>query len=104
MVKFMPLFGLNPHQFGRNKDIDLTRMINVNYPINAVIPLKKKSVEIRDKAAACHASQGGGRVRPGPFMLIRIVEQLRGQRDYFTRDYPPPTSKRREKDLFEGIY
>ncbi len=104
MVKFMPLFGLNPHQFGRNKDIDLTRMINVNYPINAVIPLKKKSVEIRDKAAACHASQGGGRVRPGPFMLIRIVEQLRGQRDYFTRDYPPPTGKHREKDLFEGIY
>ena len=103
MVKIMPLFGLNPHQFGRNKDIDLTRMINVNYPVNAEIRLKQQSVEIRDKAAACHASQGGGRFRPGPFILLRMVENLRGQRDYFTRDYPPPTNKRREKDLFEGI-
>ena len=103
MVKIMPLFGLNPHQFGRNKDIDLTRMIDVNYPVNAEIRLKQQSVEIRDKAAACHASQGGGRFRPGPFILLRIVENLRGQRDYFTRDYPPPTNKRREKDLFEGI-
>jgi len=103
MVKIMPLFGLNPHQFGRNKDIDLTRMINVNYPVNAEIRLNKQSVEIRDKAAACHASQGGGRFRPGPFILLRIVENLRGQRDYFTRDYPPSTGRRREKDLFEGI-
>ena len=103
MVKIMPLFGLNPHQFGRNKDIDLTRMINVNYPVNAEIRLNRQSVEIRDKAAACHASQGGGRFRPGPFILLRIVENLRGQRDYFTRDYPPSTGRRREKDLFEGI-
>ena len=103
MVKIMPLFGLNPHQFGRNKDIDLTRMINVNYPVNAEIRLKQQSVEIRDKAAACHASQGGGRFRPGPFILLRMVENLRGQRDYFTRDYPPSTGRRREKDLFEGI-
>ena len=103
MVKVMPLFGLNPHQFGRNKDIDLTRMINVNYPINAEIRLNKQSVEIRDKAAACHASQGGGRPRPGPFTIYRIIEKLRGQRDYFTRDYPPPTNRRREKDLFERI-
>ena len=103
LVKLMPFFGQNPHRFGRNKDIDLTRMINTNYPINAVIRLKKKSVEIRDKAAACHASQGGGRPRLGPFMIFRIVEKLRGQQDYFTRDYPPPTGRRREKDLFEGI-
>ena len=103
LVKIMPLFGLNPHQFGRNKDIDLTRMINVNYPVNAEIRLKKQSIEIRDKAAACHASQGGGRFRPGPFILLRIIENLRGQHDYFTRDYPMPTNKRREKDLFEGV-
>ena len=103
IVKFMPLFGQNPHRFGRNKDIDLTAMIDTKYPINAMIRLKKQSIEIRDRAAACHASQGGGRFRPGPFTIYRIIEKLRGQRDYFTRDYPPPTSKRREKDLFEGI-
>jgi N-acetyl-1-D-myo-inositol-2-amino-2-deoxy-alpha-D-glucopyranoside deacetylase len=103
MVKLMPLFGQNPHRFGRNKDIDLTKMVDTKYPINAVIRLKKQSVEIRDKAAACHASQGGGRPRPGPFKIFRIVEKLRGQRDYFMRDYPPPTSRRLEQELFEGI-
>lgn len=103
MVKLMPLFGQNPHRFGRNKDIDLTRMINTSYPINAEVCLNKQSIEIRDRAAACHASQGGGRPRPGPFLIFRITEKLRGQRDYFTREYPKPTVRRREKDLFEGI-
>ena len=103
MVKIMPLFGQNPHRAGRNKDIDLTRTLDTNYPIHAVIRLNKQSIQVRNKAAICHASQGGGRPRPGPFRIFRIVEKLRGQRDYFMRDYPPPTNQRREKDLFEGI-
>ncbi len=103
MVKLMPLFGQNPHRFGRNKDIDLTRTIYAEYPIHAVIRLTKQAVRIRNKAAACHATQGGGVQRPGPFRLLRIVEKLRGQRDYFMRDYPPPTRRSREKDLFEGV-
>ncbi|OGO19610.1 MAG: hypothetical protein A2144_07695 [Chloroflexi bacterium RBG_16_50_9] len=102
MVKLMPLFGQNPHRFGRNRDIDLTKMLRVEYPVHAVIRLTKEAVETRNKAAACHASQGGGQPRPGLFRLFRIVEKLRGQRDYFMRDYPPPTHQR-EKDLFEGI-
>ena len=102
MVRLVPLFGQNPRRFGRNQDIDLTRMIDVEYPLHAVIRLTKHSIEIRDRAAACHASQGGGRFRPGPFRLLRIVERLRGQRDCFMRAYPPP-NRRREKDLFEGI-
>ncbi|MDP3955508.1 MAG: PIG-L family deacetylase, partial [bacterium] len=102
MVKLMPLFGQNPHRFGRNQDIDLTRMIGVEYPVHAVIRLTKQAVAIRNQAAACHASQGGGRFRPGPFRILRIVEKLRGRRDYFMRAYPPPT-RRREKDLFEEI-
>ena len=103
MVKLMPLFGQDPHRFGRNKDIDFTRMIDVEYPVHAVIRLSKQAIEIRNKAAACHASQGGGRPRPGPFRILRIIEKLRGQRDYFMRAYPPPTRRHREKDLFEGV-
>jgi LmbE family N-acetylglucosaminyl deacetylase len=102
MVRLMPLFGHNPRRFGRNKDIDLTRIVDVDYPVHAVIRLSKHSIEIRDKAAACHTSQGGGRIRPGPFRILRIVERLQGQRDCFMRAYPSPTSHR-EKDLFEGI-
>ncbi len=103
MVKLMPLLGQDPHHFGRNKDIDLTRMVDVEYPINAVIKLTKREVAIRNKAAACHASQGGGRFRRGPFMLMRIVERFRGPRDYFMLAYPLPTRRRPEKDLLEGV-
>jgi LmbE family N-acetylglucosaminyl deacetylase len=103
MVKLMPLFGQNPHRFGRNKDIDLTGMIDVEYPVHAAIHLTKQAIETRSKAAACHASQGGGRLRPGPFRILRIVEKLRGQRDYFMRAYPSPTNQRQEEDLFEGL-
>lgn len=102
VVKLMPLVGQNPRKFGRNKDIDLTKIFDSKYPIHAVIRLKQKSLEIRDEASACHASQGGGRPRQGPFRLLRIISMLRGQKDYFMRDYPPPT-KHLEKDLFEGI-
>ena len=103
MVKLMPLFGQDPHHFGRNKDIDLTRMVGVEYPVHAIIRLTKGDVETRNRAAACHASQGGGRFRRGPFLILRIVEKFTGPRDYFTRVYPPPDHSRREKDLFEGL-
>jgi N-acetyl-1-D-myo-inositol-2-amino-2-deoxy-alpha-D-glucopyranoside deacetylase/mycothiol S-conjugate amidase len=103
MVRLMPLYGQDPHHFGRNKDIDLTRMVSVEYPVHAVIKLSKRDVETRNKAAACHASQGGGRFRRGPFMILRIVEKLRGPRDYFTRVHPSPVRRRREKDLFDGL-
>jgi hypothetical protein len=103
IVKLMPLFGQNPHRFGRNKDIDLTSIIDVKYPVHAVIHPTKQAIEIRSRAAACHASQGGGQPRPGPFRILGIVEKLRGHRDYFMRAYPTPTHQRREKDLFEGV-
>jgi N-acetyl-1-D-myo-inositol-2-amino-2-deoxy-alpha-D-glucopyranoside deacetylase/mycothiol S-conjugate amidase len=103
MVRLMPLFGQDPHHFGRNKDIDLTRMVGIEYPVHAVIHLAKTDVETRNRAAACHASQGGGRFRRGPFMILRMVEKLTGPRDYFTRIFPIPTRARWEKDLFEGL-
>ena len=103
MIKLMPLFGQDPHHFGRNKDIDLTKMVSIDYPVHAVIRLSKHAVEIRNRAAACHASQGGGRFRPGPFRILGLVERVRGPRDYFMRAYPTPTRRRREKDLFEGV-
>ena len=103
MVRLMPLFGQDPHHFGRNKDIDFTRMIGVEYPVHAVIRLKKQSMMIRNKAAACHASQfGGGGRRPGVFKFLAIIEKILGSKDYYMRAYPQPT-RRREKDLFEGI-
>jgi N-acetyl-1-D-myo-inositol-2-amino-2-deoxy-alpha-D-glucopyranoside deacetylase len=103
MIRLMPLFGQNPHEFGRNKDIDLTKMVGIVYPYHAVIRLPKAAIELRNKAAACHTSQGGGRFGPGLFRILRLIESIRGQRDYFMRAYPPPSGRRKEKDLFAGI-
>ena len=110
MVKLMPLFGQNPHRFGRNKDIDLTRIFNENYPIHAFVRLSREDLETRNRAAACHASQGGaqppGRGR-GLFglagMISGIGSRVFGYKDYFMRAYPPPRGGRRESDLFEGL-
>ncbi len=102
MVKLMPLFGQDPHRSGRNQDVDLTRRIGMEYPVHAIVRLTKRAVKIRNKAVACHASQSGGRPRRSPFRLLQIIDKLRGPRDYFMREYPPPT-RRREKDLFEGL-
>jgi LmbE family N-acetylglucosaminyl deacetylase len=103
MVKLMPLFGQDPHHFGRNGDVDLTLMIGEEPQINAVVRLNKQSVETRSRAVACHSSQGGGpRRRPGLFRMMDLIQKLQGPRDSFRRAYPPPTQYR-EKDLFEGL-
>jgi N-acetyl-1-D-myo-inositol-2-amino-2-deoxy-alpha-D-glucopyranoside deacetylase len=101
MIKLMPLFGEDPHHFGRNRDVDITKAMDAKYPIHAVVRPTKQAREIRVRAAACHASQGGGQPRRVP-LLFRINEMFRRQQDYFMREYPPPTTHV-EKDLFEGL-
>ena len=99
----MPLFGQDPHHFGRNGDVDLTLMIGDEPQINAVVRLNKQSVETRSRAVACHSSQSGGtRRRPRLFRMMDFIQRLQGPRDSFRRAYPPPT-RHREKDLFEGL-
>ena len=103
IIRLMPLFGQDPHHFGRNKDVDLTKMAEREYPVHAVVRLSKKAVELRNRAVACHASQSSGPGRPGFFRIMEMMSRFRRPRDYFVRMYPPPNRKRKEKDLFEGI-
>lgn len=100
MVRLMPLFGRDPRRSGRNKDIDLTAIASIDFPVHAVIRLTKAAMAVRDRASDCHASQLGGRPPPGG--LLRLFDTFSGTRDYFMRAYPPP-GKRRERDLFEGV-
>lgn len=100
LVRFLPLIGQNPRRFGRNKDIDLTSLAAVDFPIHAAVPLTKRAVKTRDKAAACHASQLGGRSGP---RLFAFIGKLFGQHDLYMRAHPPPRGRRRETDLFEGV-
>jgi len=98
MVKLMPLFGRDPRRQGRNQDIDMVSIAAVSFPTHAVINYRPVAA-IREKAAACHASQGGGGLIRGPFAVLR---RWFSSYETFMRAYPPPIG-RKERDLFEGI-
>jgi hypothetical protein len=95
----MPLLRMNPRQFGKNKDIDLTQIISREFPTHARINYRDVA-ELRDQAAACHASQGGGR---STNLFMQILDKFFGNRDTFMRAYPPPVKGYIEKDLFEDV-
>ncbi|MCX5997144.1 MAG: PIG-L family deacetylase [Chloroflexi bacterium] len=100
-VKALPLFGQDPRRFGRNRDIDLTALASVDFPVHAKVQLTKPARELQAKARACHISQvGAGRPR---LSMMGLVSRLAGHRDSFMRAYPPPVNGRLEHDLFEGV-
>lgn len=98
-VRLIRLFGGDPQHFGRNKDIDLLSIAEVDFPINARIDYRPVA-DIRDKASACHASQGGQSMSRGPLGWFR---RLFSSNETFMRVYPTPSGNHIEKDLFEGL-
>lgn len=101
MVKAMQFFGRDVHHMGRNKDIDLASFVEPEFPVHCVIRLKKKSLETRNRAVVCHASQtSGGAPRRG---LFGMINRLFGQRDCYMRAEPPVKGRLHERDLFEGV-
>lgn len=99
VVKIMPLFGMDPRRFGKNKDINLVAIMEKEFPVNAKINYQKVA-DKRRRASACHASQGGDR-QSGYIVnwLIRIFSS----HESFMRAYPPPENRKVEHDLFDGI-
>jgi len=97
-VRVLPLFGRDPHKFGRNQDIDLTSFAGVEFPTHATISIRSV-LKVKQEASACHSSQGGGRLL-GP---LSGLQRLLAAEDTYMRAVPaePPTA--REHDLFEGI-
>ena len=100
-VKFLPLIGRDPHKFGTNGDIDLTEIAKLDFPAHARINIRSV-LEKKEKAGACHASQGGGRMGGG---LISSVMRLFSGTEAFMRAYPPLLKKgeKMESDLFGQI-
>ena len=99
-VKLMPLFGQDPRHFGQNKDVDLVSLVEVDYPINAVVRPTKVAIRARNEAMACYLSQrGNGPPRRNLFSLVR---KFLSHRDSFMRAYPPANGSR-EHDLFENV-
>lgn len=103
-VFLMPLFGQDPTRFGRNKDINMKELAEITFPIH--VRLNTNSVsEMKTKASACHASQGGMQMRRG---LWGLASRLFGEHEDYMQAYPPVSENSRRRtdvrtDLFEGF-
>lgn len=84
IVTLMPLFGQNPRKFGRNGDIDMKSIAEVNFPTHAKIDISSVQ-EVKAAASACHASQGGIGMRRG---VMGLVIKLFGEREEYMQAYP----------------
>lgn len=100
VTRLMPLFGMNPRKWGRNKDIDLKSLVNVEFPTHARIDIRDV-LETKREAGACHASQGGILMRRG---LMGFATRALEKHEDYMRVYPPANGRTKVvKDLFEGI-
>jgi LmbE family N-acetylglucosaminyl deacetylase len=101
MTRLMPLVGKNPRKWGRNGDIDLKDLADVDFPVHVRLDIRSVA-EIKREAGAQHASQGGVGMRQG---LMGLVTRLFGESEEFMRAYPPvPEGKYKvTRDLFDPI-
>ena len=100
-VFWMRLLRKDPRKIGRNKDIDLVQIASQSFPVHVKINYKKV-LEQREQAAACHASQGGGKKPFGlSAWLMRILSR---PVDRFMQGFPEPMPNHRmQNDLFWGM-
>jgi LmbE family N-acetylglucosaminyl deacetylase len=84
-VRLMPLFGKDPTKFGRNQDVNLRELAEVDFPVHARVDISPVS-EIKRQASRQHASQGGSQMRRG---WMGFLTKLIGEREEFMRAYPP---------------
>ncbi len=83
-VGLIRLFGGNPSKWGKNKDIDLASLAEVEFPTHVVIDYSRLGNK-KTKASECHASQGGAQMRKG---VLGWVFRLVGEKDSFMQAYP----------------
>jgi N-acetyl-1-D-myo-inositol-2-amino-2-deoxy-alpha-D-glucopyranoside deacetylase/mycothiol S-conjugate amidase len=105
-ARALPLFGRDPHKFGRNGDIDLISLTNVDFPTHTVIDVKGEPLLRKQKASDCHKSQlAGGPPRTGPMALVARLMGFSAERESYMRAFPvvPDGVKLKETDLFEGV-
>ena len=98
MVRLMPLFGKDPTKFGRNQDINLKELAEVDFPVHVRVDITSVA-NIKQEAGRQHVSQGGMQMRRG---WMGFMTRLFGEREEFMRAYPPIANGRNKiaKDLF----
>jgi len=84
-VFLMPLFGQDPTKFGRNHDIDMKSLSQVEFPIHARIDIRSVT-DTKAAASACHASQGGVGMRQG---VMGLFTKIFGESELYMQAYPP---------------
>jgi LmbE family N-acetylglucosaminyl deacetylase len=97
-VQVMRLLGKDPRKWGRNQDIDLLSLAEVDFPVHARINYRPVA-GVKDEASSCHASQGGMEMRRG---FVGFIFGLFSGTETFMRAYPPPAPHMRVvHDLFD---
>ena len=100
MTRLLSLTGKDPTKWGRNGDINLIELAEIEFPVHVRLDIRSVS-EIKRQAGAQHASQGGVGMRRG---LMGFVSRMLGEREDYMRAYPPVNgSFRRKHDLFDGL-
>jgi LmbE family N-acetylglucosaminyl deacetylase len=97
VARILPLLGKDPEAFGRNGDINVKRIADVEQVVTTKIAVGRYH-EASQRAAECHASQTGGSTRRVTGLLARLVRF-----DTFSRAVPPFGDSGIERDLFAGI-
>ena len=97
-ARLMPLLGMDPHRFGKNRDIDIASLAEEDFPIHAKIDVGSV-IGVKQLASACHSSQGGGRMMG----IAAGITRLLGVSEDYMRAHPQPPPERIERDLFEGV-
>lgn len=100
-VGAMRLVGRDPTRYGRNRDVDLTRITAVDFPIHTRIRLSSRAVARKQAAGACHRSQMAP--PPASRRIVAILARCIGSTDLFSLAHPQPRNGLHENDLFEGV-
>ncbi|HEX2979252.1 MAG TPA: PIG-L deacetylase family protein [Anaerolineaceae bacterium] len=98
-VRVLRLLRKDPHKWGKNGDIDLVSLAEVEFPTHAEVDFTSVA-ELRAAAGECHASQGGKNMARG--FQGWIMNRFRSKETYM-RAYPPPVDGQIERDLFAGV-
>ncbi|WP_322797558.1 PIG-L family deacetylase [Thermoflexus sp.] len=85
-LAILRIFGMDPRRFGRNRDIDLEAALRAALPVTTRIDVRAV-LDRKERAAACHRSQGGGWMRQ-PRLLTFVRRGLWGV-ETFHRAIPP---------------
>lgn len=100
MTRIMPIFGKDPTKWGRNGDINLKELADVDFPVHVRLDIRSVD-EFKRLASEQHASQGGTGMRRG---LMGFITKMFGEHEDYMQAYPPVDgSFRRKRDLFEGV-